>query len=107
MCVRPRAALPPHDLVHVHQPFRLFLQQVASQNAKRHGRFGLRRGVLVGDRGMLTEARQREEVRPMEGQDWILVPCSRRRGSAGAWLKSTTPTIPGSGKSSPATVSDL
>jgi hypothetical protein len=34
-------------------------------------RFGLKRVVLVGDRGLLTEARLREEVRPVEGLDWI------------------------------------
>ena len=33
-------------------------------------RFGLHRVVLVGDRGMLTEARIREEVKPA-GLDWI------------------------------------
>ena len=33
-------------------------------------RFGLKRLVLVGDRGMLTEARIREDVRP-SGMDWI------------------------------------
>lgn len=34
-------------------------------------RFGLRRVVLVGDRGMITEARIREELSPVEGLDWI------------------------------------
>jgi len=34
-------------------------------------RFGLQRLVLVGDRGMLTEARLREDVRPIAGLDWI------------------------------------
>ena len=33
-------------------------------------RFGLKRLVLVGDRGMLTEARIREDVRP-SGMDWV------------------------------------
>ena len=33
-------------------------------------RFGLSRVVLVGDRGMLTQARIREEVQP-SGLDWI------------------------------------
>jgi hypothetical protein len=27
--------------------------------------------VLVGDRGMLTEARIREDLEPVEGLDWI------------------------------------
>lgn len=34
-------------------------------------RFGLRRVVLVGDRGMITSARINEELRPVEGLDWI------------------------------------
>jgi transposase len=34
-------------------------------------RFGLRRVVLVGDRGLLTEARIREELKKEEGLDWI------------------------------------
>ena len=32
--------------------------------------FGLSRAILVGDRGLLTSARLREEVRPA-GYDWI------------------------------------
>ena len=41
-------------------------------------RFALLRVVLVGDRGMLTEARIREEVAPA-GLDWIsaAVTCAR------------------------------
>ncbi|MGH8579613.1 MAG: hypothetical protein ACREVK_05635 [Gammaproteobacteria bacterium] len=27
--------------------------------------------VLVGDRGMITEARIREELKPLEGVDWV------------------------------------
>jgi len=46
-------------------------QTVAAQIAKIRGRFGLRRVVLVGDRGMLTEARLREDVRPVEDLEWI------------------------------------
>ncbi len=34
-------------------------------------RFGLRRVVFVADRGLLTEARIRDELRPVEGLDWI------------------------------------
>src|SRR6266851_6018804 len=34
-------------------------------------RFALKRIVLVGDRGMLTSARIREELAPAEGLDWI------------------------------------
>jgi Transposase DDE domain len=43
---------------------------VASQVTKVKDRFALTRVVLVGDRGMLTAARLREDVRP-EGLDWI------------------------------------
>jgi len=34
-------------------------------------RFGLRRVVFVGDRGLLTDARIEEEIKPREGLDWI------------------------------------
>ena len=44
---------------------------VGSQIAKLRERFGLERVVLVGDRGMLTEARIREELRGQEGLEWI------------------------------------
>jgi hypothetical protein len=43
---------------------------VAAQVAKVKDRFALTRVVLVGDRGMLTAARLREDVRPA-GLDWI------------------------------------
>ena len=43
---------------------------VGSQVDKLKNRFGLTRVVLVGDRGMLTAARLREDVRPA-GLDWI------------------------------------
>ena len=43
---------------------------VGAQIDKLRRRFGFSRVVLVGDRGMLTEARIREEVRPA-GLDWI------------------------------------
>ena len=43
---------------------------VGAQIKKLKRRFGLKRVVLVGDRGMLTEARIREEVKP-SGLDWI------------------------------------
>lgn len=42
-----------------------------SQIAKIRDRFGLQRVVLVGDRGMITEARIREELRPIKGLEWI------------------------------------
>jgi hypothetical protein len=43
---------------------------VAAQVTKVKDRFGISRVVLVGDRGMLTAARLREDVRPA-GLDWI------------------------------------
>ena len=43
---------------------------VGAQVDKLRRRFGFSRVVLVGDRGMLTEARIREDVRPA-GLDWI------------------------------------
>jgi transposase len=46
-------------------------QTLASQMAKLRTRFGLKRIVLVGDRGMLTEARIDKELAPIEGLDWI------------------------------------
>ena len=44
---------------------------VSNQIEKLQERFGLKRVVIVGDRGMLTEARIREEFRGKEGLDWI------------------------------------
>lgn len=44
---------------------------VASQVDKLRKRFGLTQLVIVGDRGMLTEARLREDVKPIEGLSWI------------------------------------
>lgn len=44
---------------------------LSSQIKKIRRRFGLERVILVGDRGMITEARIREELRPVEGLEWI------------------------------------
>ena len=44
---------------------------LAPQVKKLRERFGLERVVLVGDRGMLTDARIREELEPVEGLSWI------------------------------------
>jgi len=44
---------------------------VASQVEKLRERFGLKRLVLVGDRGMLTAARIREDLKPAEGIEWV------------------------------------
>lgn len=42
-----------------------------AQIRKLCGRFGLQRVVLVGDRGMITNARIREDLEPIDGLDWI------------------------------------
>jgi transposase len=44
---------------------------LCSQIQKVRERFGLQRVVFVGDRGLITEARIREELRSVEGLDWI------------------------------------
>jgi hypothetical protein len=44
---------------------------VSAQVSKVRRRFGLERIVFVGDRGMLTEARLREDLRGVKGLDWI------------------------------------
>jgi len=44
---------------------------LAAQVAKLRHRFGLARVVLVGDRGMITEARIREDLDGVEGFSWI------------------------------------
>jgi hypothetical protein len=44
---------------------------VVAQVKKLRERFGLERVVLVGDRGMITSARIQEDLKPVEGLDWI------------------------------------
>jgi transposase len=44
---------------------------VATQIGKLRERFGLQEVVLVGDRGMLTQARIEAELRPQAGLEWI------------------------------------
>jgi hypothetical protein len=44
---------------------------VATQIAKLRERFELKDVVLVGDRGMLTQARIEQELRPVGGLEWI------------------------------------
>ena len=44
---------------------------VAAQIDRLRRRFGLRRVALVGDRGVLTEARIKADLRPVPGLDWI------------------------------------
>ena len=42
-----------------------------TQIAKVRERFGLKRVVIVSDRGLITQARIREELDPIEGLEWI------------------------------------
>jgi hypothetical protein len=44
---------------------------LSSVVTKLRARFGLKRIVLVGDRGMLTSARIRDDLAPAEGLEWI------------------------------------
>lgn len=44
---------------------------LATQIEKVRTRFGIKRVVFVGDRGILTEARINQELRTVEGLDWI------------------------------------
>ena len=44
---------------------------LTAQLDKLRRRFGLRQLVLVGDRGMLTQKRIEDELRPLEGLEWI------------------------------------
>ena len=44
---------------------------VAAQVAKLRQRFDLERVILVGDRGMLTEKRIEQDLRPHEGLEWV------------------------------------
>src|SRR5580698_9923735 len=44
---------------------------VAPQVDKLRRRFHLKQIILVGDRGMLTSARIREDLRPLDGLQWI------------------------------------
>ena len=60
---------------------------LATQVEKIRGRFGLTHVVLVGDRGMLTAARIREELRDLDGMSWITTlraPTIRKLIRAGA-----------------------
>jgi transposase len=44
---------------------------VAAQVEKLQNRFGLKRIIFVGDRGMITDARIREDLSKVQGLDWI------------------------------------
>ena len=58
-----------------------------AQVQKMRDRFGIKRIVYVGDRGMITEARIREDLRPIDGLDWITAlraPAIRRLVESGS-----------------------
>lgn len=60
---------------------------LASQIRKTRERFGLERVVVVGDRGVITEAQIRKELSPVDGLDWISAlraPAIRALAQAGA-----------------------
>jgi transposase len=59
---------------------------VADQVTKLRQRFGLQRVILVGDRGMITSARIRENLKPAPGIEWITAlraPAIKKLASAG------------------------
>src|ERR1017187_4492636 len=59
---------------------------VSQQVTKLRQRFGLQRVILVGDRGMITSARIRDNLQPAPGIDWITAlraPAIKKLASAG------------------------
>lgn len=59
---------------------------VSDQITKLRQRFGLQRVILVGDRGMITNARLRENLKPAPGIEWITAlraPAIKKLASAG------------------------
>ncbi len=59
---------------------------IADQVTKLRKRFGLQRVILVGDRGMITNARIRENLQPAPGIEWITAlraPAIKKLASAG------------------------
>src|SRR3989441_3659608 len=59
---------------------------IADQVNKLRKRFGLQRVILVGDRGMITNARIRENLQPAPGIEWITAlraPAIKKLASAG------------------------
>jgi transposase len=57
---------------------------LGTQIEKIRKRFLVKRVILVGDRGMITEARIREDLAPVEGLDWIT---ALRAPAIGALIK--------------------
>jgi transposase len=59
---------------------------VSDQVTRLRQRFGLQRVILVGDRGMITSARIRENLKPLPGIEWITAlraPAIKKLASAG------------------------
>jgi len=59
---------------------------VSDQVIKLRKRFGLQRVILIGDRGMITSARLRENLKPESGIEWITAlraPAIKKLASAG------------------------
>jgi hypothetical protein len=59
---------------------------VSDQLNKLRKRFGLQHVILVGDRGMITSARLREDLKPASGIEWITAlraPAIKRLASDG------------------------
>ena len=82
---------------------------LSAQIDKLKARFGLSRVVFVGDRGMITSARIRDELKPA-GRDWITAlrapqirallipaPSSSRCSISVTWPRSVHPSTPASG----------
>ena len=83
---------------------------VAAQVTKLRQRFGLQRVILVGDRGMITSARIRENLKPAAGhrmdhrfaragrsRNWPpMASCSCRCSTAAIWPRSAIRTFPAS-----------
>jgi hypothetical protein len=60
---------------------------LSDQVTKLRQRFGLQRVILVGDRGMITSARIREDLKPAPGIEWITAlraPAIKKLASDGA-----------------------
>ena len=69
---------------------------VADQVTKLRQRFGLQSVILVGDRGMITSARLRENLKPAPGIEWITAlraPAIKKLASEGALQLSLFDTL--------------
>ena len=66
---------------------------VAVQIAKLRERFELNEVVLVGDRGMLTQARIEQELRPVAGLEWITALRSGQDSKTGGRRRAATVAV--------------